>query len=967
MWKRTGAKQTLLDRLKEKILNMVLSREFVLILLIFFCGGALIYRLFTLQIVNGASYLENFQLKIRKERAVSAARGNIYDRNGKLLAYNELAYSVTIEDVYESGKTKNRDLNDTIYRVVKMIEKSGDEVVSDFDIYLDFAGNYQFNVTDTALLRFLADVYGRPTIGELEYKEETASPDEVIAYLCGPDKYGVGTYIEDEEGNLTFNPCEGYTKKEILQILTIRYAMSLNSYQRYIATTVATDVNEKTVAVVSENIQYLDGVEIEEDTIRKYVNSVYFSQIIGYTGKIPSEKLEEYREKDASYDLNDQVGLAGIESSMEEKLRGKKGSETIYVDNTGKVIEVTDYVESTAGNDIFLTIDSELQSAAYNILEQKIAGILVSRIKNIPEYVPAENSGSASIEIAIYDVYNALIENNVINIAHFSEAGAGETERIVAEKYSQQKAFILEKLRDELMVTKTTYDKLDIEYQVYMLYIVSLLGDNNILIKDKIDVEDEIYLAWKEDENISLEQYLKHCIAMRWIDVTKLNLSDEYADSEEVYQVLVDYIIDKLDKDATFEKRIYKYMIKGDVVSGREICQILCEQHIVDIPMETEAELYNGRITAYDFMMDRITALDITPAQLALEPCSGSMVITDVNTGDTLALVSYPGYDTNRLANSIDAEYYAKLLEDNARPMYSRATQERTAPGSTFKMVSSTAGLMEGVVDLYTVLGCYGPFEKITPSPKCWINPNGSHGKLNVTGAIQNSCNNYFYEVGYRLGSLGESYNSERGTDKLGQYADMYGLSETSGLEIEESAPQMSTEDAVRSAIGQGNSNYTTAGLARYVTTVANSGICYDLTLIDKITDHNGNLLEDNSAGIRNRIEMDPSYWNAIHLGMRRVVENMSYFGNIGVEVAGKTGTAQQSDRHPNHALFVSYAPYNKPEISVTVRIVNGYSSAYAAQAAKDFYVYYYKLDDEENILTGNATPSTTYINANAD
>ena len=87
-------------------------------------------------------------------------------------------------------------------------------------------------------------------------------------------------------------------------------------------------------------------------------------------------------------------------------------------------------------------------------------------------------------------------------------------------------------------------------------------------------------------------------------------------------------------------------------------------------------------------------------------------------------------------------------------------------------------------------------------------------------------------------------------------------------------------------------------------------------------------------------------------------MENMSYYGDLGVNVAGKTGTAEQSERHPNHALFVSYAPYENPEISVTVRIANGYSSSFAAQTAKDFYVYYYKLDDEENILTGQAAES---------
>jgi penicillin-binding protein 2 len=933
---------------------MVLSREFVLILAIFLCGGILVHRLFTLQIVNGASYLENFQLTIRKERSIPAARGNIYDRNGRLLAYNELAYSVTIEDVYESGRMKNKNINETIYKVIRMIEDSGDEVISDFEIYLDSSGNYQYNVSDNALLRFLGDVYGEADVNKLEYKERTASPDEVIAYLCSSDRYGVGTYREKEDGTLELIPEEGYTKDEILKILTVRFALSANSYQKYIATTIATDVGERTVAVVSENIQYLDGVNIAEDTIRKYVNSVYFSHIIGYTGKIPSERLVEYTERDSTYALNDQVGVAGIEASMEDILRGKKGSEVIYVDSFGKVIESTDYVEPGAGDDIYLTLDTELQAAAYNILEQKIAGIVVSRIRNIKEYVPKENAGSSSILIAIYDVYNTLIENSIIDVSHFTEPDAKETERTVAEKYRQQKAGVLEKLREELLVEKTPYDQLSTEYQVYMLYIVSLLGNNNILLTDEVEDTDEIYLAWHQEENIPLEQYLRHCIAKRWIDVTKLELENDYADSEEIYETLVDYIVNKLDTDSTFEKRIYRYMIKNDVLSGKEICQILCEQKVVEVDMEVENRLYSGGITAYQFMLDRISDLDITPAQLALEPCSGSMVITDVNTGDTLALVSYPGYDTNRLANSIDADYYARLMNDEARPMYSRATQERTAPGSTYKMVSATAGLMEGVISLSTTVTCSGPFEKITPSPHCHIYP-GAHGNMNVISSIERSCNSFFYEMGYRLGSSGDSYKSERGTDTLAKYADMYGLSETSGLELEESDPKLSTEDAVRSSIGQGNNNFTTAQLARYVTTVANSGTCYNLTLIDKITDKNGTLLEDRSAEVRNYVEMDESSWNAIHTGMRGVVERMSYYADLGVNVAGKTGTAEQSERHPNHALFVSYAPYENPEISVTVRIANGYSSSYAAQTAKDIYTYYYKLDDEENILTGQA------------
>ena len=955
------------DRIKEKILNIVISREFVLIIFLCICSSALIYRLFSLQIVHGKEYLENFQLKIQKERSIEATRGNIYDRKGKLLAYNELAYSVTIEDVYESGKTKNRDLNSTIYKTIKLIEESGDKTVNDFDIVLDSNGNFRFNVTDKALLRFLADVYGHTSTDDLALKEKDASADDIISYMCSSKKYGIGTYTTQSDGSLSFSPQAGYSKSDLLKIITIRYAMSANSYQKYISTSIATDVNEKTVAVISENSNSLDGVDIAEDTVRKYNDSTYFSQIVGYTGKISSDKLDFYKAKDSSYSLNDQVGLAGIETAMEDQLRGKKGSETIYVDNTGKEIESTNYTEPVAGNDVYLTIDADLQKAAYEILEQKIAGILISKIQNIKEYVTTATSGSADIVIPIYDVYNALIENHVIDIAHFNTASAGTTEKSVYQKYLNQKNTVMTGLRSELMTKQTIYSKLSPEYQAYMIYTLSMLENNSVLLSGKIDPTDTTVLAWRQNGSISPTAYLKHCIAMNWVDVTKLNLSTKYADSNEIFSKLVDYCINQLGSDDTFEKKIYKYMIKNDILSGREICELLCEQHLVSVDQDTQKKLFDGTTSAYQFMVDRITNLDITPAQLALEPCTGSMVVTNVNDGDVLACVSYPSYDNNKLANSIDSDYYSSLLNDESKPMYNYATQERTAPGSTFKMVTSTAGLSENVITTSTQIVCNGIFDKVTPSPKCWIYPSG-HGSLNLTGAIQNSCNDFFYEVGYRLGTESNGvYNSDYGVKRIEKYAEMYGLSAKTGIEIEESAPQISTTDSVRSAIGQGTNDFTTIGLARYVTTVANSGTCYNLTLVDKIADHNHTLLKDNSATIRNTINMPSSYWDAIHEGMKKVVEGKLYFNNLGVIVAGKTGTAQQSTSHASHALFVSYAPFDKPEIAAAVRIANGYSSDYAAQAAKDLYSYYYKLDNEDNIITGKATPSATAVGTNND
>ena len=947
------------ENFKENFFNMVTSRIFVLILVFVGICGIMINRIFDLQIVHGEEYLDSFQMKIMKERTIKGSRGCIYDRNGNLLAYNELAHSVTIEDIYESGRNKNLNLNTTIYKLINIIEGNGDSIASDFKIVLDKNNRYVFTVEGTQLSRFLADVYGHASIDDLEEKERTATAQEVVDYLCGWEKFRIGNYTDDDTRS-TFVPGNGYTREEALKILTIRYDMSNNSYQKYIATTVATDVSEETVAVVMENNAELEGVSIVEDTVRKYVDSFYFAHILGYTGKISQEELTTLQEENGedSYDLNDTVGKLGIEKSMETYLQGTKGRETIFVNSVGKVTETTNYVEPVAGNDVYLTIDKDLQIAAYKILEEKLASILYTNIINAREFNTGDVS-SSNIKIPIYDVYYALINNNVIDTAHFSQKDAGETEKAVYEKYLERKALVFDNLRQELTETMTAYQDLDMEYQVYESYIAEMLYDNGIIVESRVDRNDETYIAWTTDEVISLNEYLNYCIAMNWIDVTRLDLNSQYSDSEKIYAKIVDYIIAQLEEELDFTKRIYRFMIKKDVLSGSQICKILLEQGLVEVTSEEQEQFERGAISAYTFMMNRIQNLDITPAQLALDPHSASMVITDVNTGDVLALVSYPGYDNNKMANGVNAEYYSQLLNDQSTPLINYATREMTAPGSTFKMVSATAGLMEGAITPYSTFTCTGLFDKISPPPTCWIYPRGSHGSLNVTGGIRHSCNVFFYELGYRLGTTGDTYSTDTGLETLKKYADMYGLTETSGIEIEESSPQVATRDAVRAAIGQDNNSYSTVGLARYVTTVANSGTCYDLTLIDKITDHSGNLLTDNSAQVRNTIDMENSYWDAIHLGMRQVIENNTYFKDMKINVAGKTGTAEENKRRANHALFVCYAPYENPEIAIATRIAYGYTSSYAARTTKDVLQYYFDLVDEEELITGVARQMT--------
>lgn len=950
------------ERIRNDILNFITNRITLLTFAFLILGGVLIYRCFDLQIVQGQEYLDEFMLSTEKTRDISSSRGTIYDCNGVVLAYDDLAYSVKIEDVFESGNGKNKKLNATVFQLIKSIEKNGDCIIEDFNVIIDENDNFVFNVEGTKRLRFLADVYGCKTIDELEEEERNATAEEIIEFLAGKKNFAIGDYSVEGDSSTEFIVGKGYTQKELLQMVTIRYAMKLTSFRKYIGTTVAKDISNETVAVIMENSAELPGVSIVEDTVRRYTeDSFYFAHILGYTGKISSDELEDLNLQDFEaggtgerYSINDMVGKSGIELYMEAFLQGTKGYEKVSVDNTGRVISILERTEAKAGNDVYLTLDSQLQKAAYNILEQHIAGIVVEKIKNVKEYVPKENDDSSDIIIPIYDVYFAVINNSVVDIRNFTDEDAGETEKEVHAKYLEYKADVYDKLEYEFFEKKTVYNKLTLEYKNYQSDIVTLLKSSGVLVSSLIDSKDKTQIAWATEEIISLHDYLKYCISMNWIDVTKLDLDSQYSDSEEIYACIWEYIREKIDNNLEFQKKIYRFMIKNDKLSGTEICKILCEQGVIYVPDEDLEALYSGKLKAYDFMMNRIKSLDITPAQLALDPCNGSVVIMDTNTGNVLACVTYPGYDNNKMANTVDPQYWNQLITDKSYPMNNYATTYKGAPGSTFKMVSATAALMEGIVTLKSKIKCTGQFTEINPGPWCW--KRYGHGNLDVTGAIANSCNYFFYNVGYDLSTRNGVYNANEGLESLAHYATMFGLADKTGIEIGETQPEVSDELPVPSAIGQGSNAFSAVGLTRYVAAVANGGTVYNLTLLDSVRDSSGNIIKEYDAEVYGNVVMPQEYWNAIRLGMRKVVEAKTYFRELDITVAGKTGTAEQSSSRPNHALFVGYAPYEgQPEIAITTRILFGYSSDYAAQTTRDIIAYYYGLDEEENIVTGEA------------
>jgi len=904
----------------------------------------------------GEQYQNDYTYSIVKERTLNSSRGNIYDRNGKLLAYNELAYSITIEDngSYDSTKDKNKQLNAMIAEIITEIEKNGDQITNNFKITYNEDGTYSYNVSGTSLKRFLADVYGHTSTSKLGYDEDlgydqaNATPEQVLDFLKNGSKKVTKFGVSDE-----------YDPELAYKIVVIRYAMSEKAYQKYISTTIATEISDESVAYISENGYRLQGVEIVEDTIRRYNYSDYFAAIIGYTGKISSEEYERLSAESDGYTLNDVVGKAGIEQVMDTYLQGSKGYEKLYVDYLGKTIEIIEREEPSAGNDVYLSIDADLTIAAYDILEQEVAGIVYSNIENYRSDIP----------IPITDVYFALINNNVIDISHFTAEDAGIYEQAIHAAFLSRQTEVMNQMENEFFGSNATkFGRMNEEAQDYVTYIINYLKAEGILDTNLIDKNNSIYKEWQAG-NSSMQTYLTQAIAMGWIDITEFVIDDKYSDSTEIYEALCADIISEIKESKEFSKIIYQYMVANGKITGKQLCLVLYEQNVLPYDDEEIASLEKGTISAMNFMKEKIQNLEITPAQLALDPCTGSCVITDVKTGEVLAVVSYPGYDNNRLANTIDSAYYQALQKDLTNPFYNKATQERTAPGSTFKIITSTAGLAEGVINLGTEIYDKGAYEHVSNHPRCWVYPS-SHGSINVSEAIRDSCNYFFYEVGYRLSTNNylTKYNDTIGIEKITEYASMFGLDETSGVEIVENKPQIADEYPVMAAIGQSNHNYTTVQLARYVTAIANKGMVYDYTILKKVCDTSGNTIEEFEPQIRNTIDiLETSEWNALHSGMRMMAQNSSHFRNFAVAVAGKTGTAQQDLRRSNHALFIGFAPYDNPQISIATRIAFGYTSSNAAHYAKNVLSYYFEVEDSATLLDGQAVSVNGSSNAVTD
>ncbi len=940
------------DLIRELLGRIFSSRLFALAIAFTALFSVLIVQLFQLQILHGNDYLQQYQERILAESTTAGTRGNIYDRDGKLLAYNALQYNITITDTdsFDTTDSGINKRNRMLKRLAEIVEKYQYPLKGQYKISMDSDGNFSFTTSSEAeRRRFIAQAYGR---NEEDLPESTFSQDAEAIFNYSKKRYNFDK-MKDDNGDPMIP-----SNSTLLDMINILYTMRLTAYQKYLSTTIVENISSECMAEIEESRGELPGVEVASVSVRKYNYAPYLSHIVGYTGQVREDQLKELQKTDESYAANDTVGVWGLEKSEESVLKGQKGHRTMYLNSVGSIIEVVSETEAKSGNDIYTTISADDQIAIYHLLEQELAGILVSKITENDD-VDTENVKQSQIMIPLKDAYFQLINNNVLDRTHFSAADAGTAEKRIATLFVSDKESKLAEIRSMLENGGGTLKELPQDMQAFVVYIYDYLTGKSSGIIDTENQsyrESEAYTAWKND-SISLHDFILAGISESWLDTSRLELETEYSDVESIYGLFIDKLMTQLAADQDFEKSLYKYAIADKTIPGYLLLMALFEQGVLQPDSAAYQQLSTGDAHyAYTFLIDKIRRIELTPAQLALDPCNGSVTVTDVNTGKVKALVTYPGFDNNRIS---DPDYLKKCNADLSLPLLNSATQTQLAPGSTFKPITSVAALEEGVITTDTVIDCTGKYEEVSPAIRCWIWPS-AHGEENIVDGIMNSCNFFFADLGHRLSMDADgNYDQETGLTRIKKYASLFGLDEKSGVEIDEAEPRISDSDPERSAMGQGTHAYNNVQLSRYITAVANGGTLYKLSILDKVTDAEGNVIESIEPEAERELSFSQVTWNAVHTGLRKVITDgvaKRVFAGQDITVAGKTGTAQEREDRGNHAVFVSYAPAENPEISVTVNISYGYSSGNAASLANQVYNYCFGKTTLDQILSQDAS-----------
>ncbi|WP_317854970.1 penicillin-binding transpeptidase domain-containing protein [Chakrabartyella piscis] len=945
-----------MSRYWEQFIELCKNRIFILLCGILLLFSTLVVRLFELQIADGADYAQSTTASVSKVVNVPAPRGNIYDRYGRPLAQNTVAYSVQIDNstVLELGDYRLsllHNLTDVLWS--KNTTPDDDLPMDASGIYFTFTGDEkeiaeqetawkskigltksQMDFTASDCLEYLFEKYEAPE----SYSEAQKRTYVSLAMTLSDQNLMVLTITEKLVGF-------GETLSNELPMATeYPYSFQFNNSS-------AKELNFKESIWMSEEELDYDSLETlsylqEFFGLPSYLPMDMVRNTVGLRYAIYLQRYQQYQSVTVASDVTDKT-LAYIEENNDifnnvtidtVSLRVYPEGET-FSHILGYIRQMTesDYALYASdvdenGNTIYSSTDIVGQTGVEKLYERELNG----------------TDGKILIEVDS--------QGRQISELETTEPISGKDVFLTLDSELQRVAF--ETLEDQLrdaVITKLTTSTTD---------PLSLIDLFTAMVKANHISATKILTAYEPYQHGIYEEFLA-------------------ANPD----------FDPEDEDETAETKMQNYLLEGLLTGAfttRDAMLIAIEQGTITATEEEIEALAQGGGDVYAMVLNRLQSGDLSPAETALDPCTGSVFVTDVNSGEVLVSVTYPSYDNNELVNVFNNEYYNNLLQDTNTPLVNRPLKQKKAPGSTFKMVTAMAGLETGVITPYTEIEDEGVYTATgTPYARCLIYSNYgiTHGMVDLTFALEVSCNYYFYEVAYRLGNAANN-STEAGITTMNEYAAAFGLNSTTGVELEEYVPTMASPyykerivklfnpdattsqtrwtdgDTIRAAIGQSVNSYTPAQITRYIATLANGGTLYQLHMIDYLQNPDGSVYYETPEIIENVASFDEANVQAIHEGMLAVVEGdrgtmRTAFANFPVQVAGKTGTAEEDINRSSHSWLVCFAPYDDPQIAITVMIPFGEGTgALTSEVAKAIITEYLGLDvtQENSNLETNLT-----------
>ena len=457
---------------------------------------------------------------------------------------------------------------------------------------------------------------------------------------------------------------------------------------------------------------------------------------------------------------------------------------------------------------------------------------------------------------------------------------------------------------------------------------------------------------------------------------------DEYEELKETYDK--NDIIGKTGIESLFEDYLKGKNGEKQIdmaVDGTTTAEYITEEAVAGSSVVLTIDSNLQRITE-ETLKNTINKIASGGFSETIDTKAGSVVVMKVDTGEILAMASYPDFEPQKFVGGISSADWSAYRDNESKPLINRAIQSQYAPGSIFKMVTATAGLETGAITLQEKIRDTGVYKYSNDyQPVCWIytDYHRGHGYLDVTGAIKNSCNYYFYELGNRMG-----------IDTLSRYAKYFGLGKKTGIELpsEVSGTLASKETKARytnaswqggetlsAAIGQSYNSFTPLQIAKYIATLVNGGEEVNPTIIKTIINADGTeetkediqKYSNEKLGITNEenqetLEIKPENLSAILEGMRSVTSETggtaySVFRNFNIEIGGKTGSAQAGE--DVNAWFTGFAPFDDPEVVVVAMVEKGSHGSYTAEIARDILAEYFGINSQNVEETTNAIPYT--------